>query len=242
VPRVLIADDDPISLRFLAAAVAGLGCSVVVAANADEADTALGWATFDVLLLDRFMPPGRGGAELLAGLRARGFAMPALATSAEVTPTITAELHAAGFAGVIEKPVSVARLGQALAPYLDTSPAASPNAHAASGSNLLDDQAALLAIGSDAEALFALRRLFAQELSELETQWSADAGAVEKSRLHRLRASCGFCGATALGDAAQRLEQALREHDADTPAQLEQFLDLCRRTRDALDSVLAAAR
>lgn len=247
-PRVLIADDDPVSLRFLATAVAGLGCSVVVAANADEADTALDWASFELLLLDRRMP-GRGGAELLAGLRARGIALPALATTAEVTPAIAAELRAAGFAGVIGKPVTLAELTRALAPYLDApsldvpSALADPSAPACGAANglaLLEDDAALLAVGSDAEALGALRRLFAQELSELETHWSADAQAVEQERLHRLRASCGFCGARALGEAALRLEQALRSHAGDTRALLEDFLTLCRRTRAALDSALAS--
>ena len=247
-PRVLIADDDPVSLHFLATAVAGLGCSVVVAANADEAETALGWASFELLLLDRRMP-GRGGAELLAGLRARGIAVPALATTAEVTPAIAAELRAAGFAGVIAKPVTLAELSRALAPYLDKSrldapsapaDAPTPSRGAANGLALLEDDSALLAVGSDAQALRALRRLFAQELSELETRWSADAHAVEQERLHRLRASCGFCGARALGDAALRLEQALRSHAGDTRAPLDDFLMLCRRTRAALDSALAA--
>jgi CheY-like chemotaxis protein len=243
VPRVLIADDDPVSLRFLATAVAGLGCSVIVAANADEAETALGWASFELLLLDRRMP-GRGGAELLASLRARGIAVPALATTAEVTPVIAAELSSAGFAGVIEKPVTLAELGRALAPYLDAQPASGVAPQAArsapTGLALLEDDAALLAVGSDAEALCALRRLFAQELSELETRWSADAQAVEQERLHRLRASCGFCGARALGEAALRLEHALRSHAGDTRALLDDFLTLCRRTRAALDSALAS--
>lgn len=240
-PRVLIADDDPVSLRFLATAVAGLGCSVVVAANADEAETALGWASFELLLLDRRMP-GRGGAELLAGLRARGIALPALATTAEVTPAIEASLRAAGFAGVIAKPVTLTQLSLALAPYLGAANAVvdpPPPGPAPTGLALLEDDAALLAVGSDAEALYALRRLFAQELSELETRWSADAQAIEQERLHRLRASCGFCGARALGDAALRLEQALRSHADDTRGLLDDFLTLCRRTRAALDSTLA---
>jgi len=243
VPRVLIADDDPVSLRFLATAVAQLGCSVVVAASADEAETALGWTSFELLLLDRHMP-GRGGAELLASLRGRGIAVPALATTAEVTPAVTAALRAAGFAGVIGKPVTLAQLTQALAPYLGSQAAFAEPPPAPrdppSGLALLEDDAALLAVGSDAEALCALRRLFAQELSELETRWSADAEAVEQERLHRLRASCGFCGARALGDAALRLEQGLRAHAGDTRALLDDFLTLCRRTRAALDSTLAA--
>lgn len=236
-PRVLIVDDDPVSLHFLATAISGLGCSVVTAANAAEAVTALEWAAFDLLLLDRRMPGG-GGVELLGHLRARHVTAPAIATSAEVSPSLAGELRAAGFADVIEKPVTVARLQKLLQPYLKSQ----STTVAGSGGGLLDDVAALSSVGSDAEALYALRRLFAEELSDLEREWNGGAAAVQQERLHRLRASCGFCGAIALAEAARQLEQALRNDGANAQKLLEEFLTLCRATRAALTSTLFASR
>src|SRR5262249_52163346 len=99
----------------------GFDCSVVAAANGAEALTALGWAAFDLMLIDRRLP-GAGGAELLADLRARQVTAPAIATTAELTPAIAAQLHAAGFVACIEKPVALADLKDALAPYLAESP------------------------------------------------------------------------------------------------------------------------
>jgi CheY-like chemotaxis protein/HPt (histidine-containing phosphotransfer) domain-containing protein len=235
VPRVLIVDDDPVSLHFLATAVSGLGCSVVAAANAAEAVTAMEWAAFDLLLLDRRMPGG-GGVELLAHLRTRHVRAPAIATSAELSPQIAAELRAAGFSDVIEKPVTLAQLQQSLQPYL-----APLRPAAANSDDLLDDAAALGSVGSDSEALYALRRLFVEELSELERAWIAGAAAIEQERLHRLRASCGFCGAPALAEAARQLELALRG-GANAQKPLEDFLALCRATRDALSSSLVVSR
>ena len=232
-PRVLIVDDDPVSLRFLATAVSGLGCSVVTAANAAEAITAMEWAAFDLLLLDRRMPGG-GGVELLGQLRARRVTAPALATTAEVSAPITAELRAAGFLDVIEKPIRLPRLQHLLQPYLNTQLAPS--------AGLLDDAAALMSIGSDAEALYALRRLFVEELCNLEYEWTASSSAVEQERLHRLRASCGFCGAPALAEAARQLEQALRNDNSNAQKLLDEFLELCRSTRAALTSSLLAHR
>ena len=231
--RVLIVDDDPVSLHFLATAVSGLGCSVVAAANAAEAITAMEWAAFDLLLFDRRMPGG-GGVELLGQLRARQVTAPALATSAEVSAGITAELRAAGFLDVIEKPITLPRLQQLLQPYLHTK--------LAPGAELLDDSAALTSVGSDAETLYALRRLFVEELSSVEHEWTGSASEVEHERLHRLRASCGFCGAPALAEAARELEQALRSDSTNAQKLLDEFLRLCRSTRAALTSSLSVQR
>jgi predicted trehalose synthase len=60
--------------------------------------------------------------------------------------------------------------------------------------------------------------------------------------LHRLRASCGFCGARALGHASAALHSALAG-DADagrTQAALAAFLDALSTTRTALNASLAA--
>ena len=227
VPRVLIADDDPVSLRFLSTAVGGLDCSVVAASNGTEALTAATWAAFDLLLIDRRMPD-LSGAELLAALRARGITAPAIATSAELSPALNAQLAAAGFVATMEKPVALERLRQTVLAHL---PPAADAAH-----RLLDDTAAAAAIGSDAEAMRALRLLFVTELADLEREWAADPAAIAPERLHRLRASCGFCGAPALGEAARALELALRERRADAQARAATFLDVCRATRAALSS------
>jgi len=229
VPRVLIADDDPVSLHFLASAVGDMDCSVLAAASAAEALTLSGLAAVDLLLLDRRMPD-MGGVELLAALRGRGVRAPALATSAEVDATIGAQLRAGGFLEVIAKPLSIEALHAQLLPYLGSGEDAPARA------SLLDDAGANAAVGSNLEALRALRQLFVAELTEIESAWTRGEPKLDIERLHRLRASCGFCGASALAEAARRLEQALRDEPASVAAPLGEFLRLCRMTRDALVS------
>lgn len=225
VPRVLIVDDDPVSLHFLATAISGFDCGVVAVASGAAALTAVRWAAFDLLLIDRRLPD-MSGTQLLAALRAGNVGAPALATSAELDAALVEALRSAGFADAIAKPVSITALHAQLQPHLprDAQPA------------VLDDASAASAVGSDVEALRALRRLFAAELSELESDCSRDARAPDAERLHRLRASCGFCGATALGDAALRLETALRGSAPDTEALRREFLRLCETTRASLVS------
>ena len=236
-PRVLIADDDPVSLRFLAAALAQSGCEVVAVGDGAAALAAVQTHEFDLLLLDRRMPD-LGGAELLVALRARGAASPAIATSAEVDAVITVQLRAAGFNDIIEKPTTLARLQHITQAYLhfsSTQPAATKTPTVPA---LLDNAAALAAIGGDAETLRALRGLLAQELATLENELRKSDPFAQpeylRECLHRLRASCGFCGAPALSAAAARLEQVLHVGATNAQSTLVNFVRTCRDTAAAL--------
>jgi len=64
-PRLLIVDDDPVSLHFLAEVARGSHCDVVAVPNAAAALAAAHASPLDLLLLDRRLPD-MSGAELLA--------------------------------------------------------------------------------------------------------------------------------------------------------------------------------
>jgi CheY-like chemotaxis protein len=233
--RVLIADDDPISLRFLEAALQRLGCATVVAADTTSALRAAASTPCDLLMLDCNMPGG-GALELLAELRARTIMTPAIATSADASTQIIAELRAAGFAAFVAKPVTLAALRNTLLPWLPeaTTPAKVDGTPVAAA--LLDDAAALTTIGGDADALRALRAMLVQELATLQADLaSANADPVLlRERLHRLRASCGFCGTPSLAAAAAALDHALHANSDTAPAELRAFAMCCTLTLEAL--------
>jgi HPt (histidine-containing phosphotransfer) domain-containing protein len=99
---------------------------------------------------------------------------------------------------------------------------------------ILDDRSALAAIGGDSDAMRSLRSLFAQELEVLENDLKSATPELRalSERLHRLRASSGFCGAAALAAAALRLQQTLgRDLASDAMAD---FVRICSATRRAL--------
>ena len=223
-PCVLIVDDDPVSLRFLVAAVEQSGC--VVATAADGAAALAADNAFDLLLIDRHSPD-IGGIELLHALRKNGITATAIATSAEIDADAAAQLHAAGFVDVLEKPASVQRIVEIVVRHLTM---ATPI--------LLDDVAALDAIGGDADALGALRDLLAQELEQLEHDLTHADLVTNPSRLgerlHRLRASCGFCGASALATCAGDWQAALRAGSPSANALRDAFVAACRETVIAL--------
>lgn len=249
-PRMLIADDNPVSLRFLSDALAVLGVEHASAADGSQALAAAQRDAFGLLLLDARMP-GHSGVQVLALLRAHpgpSQHATALATTADNTPATHTALRDAGFSDVLLKPLSIDRLRSALAHHLQLSsdapavddgaaqeepcPAADPGLI-----QPLDDRHALAAVGGDAAIVAALRALFAAELDALPAELAPiiarrDAGALHE-RLHRLDASAGFCGAPALQRAASVLRVAL-----DAPvwpnAAMADFLGICAQVRAAL--------
>lgn len=238
--HLLLAEDDGISQAFLVEVLTSSGHQVDCA---DDGPAALALARsqpFDRLLLDLNLPRLRGD-EVLAKLRCSvgaSAASPALALTADDDPRRHRQLLAAGFDAVIGKPVSRATLlrhvdGRVVAADGTTRPLCDGPAA------VLDETAALAAAAGDPAIVSALRGLLRQELPA-QRQRIASAIALGQletvhGELHRLRASCGFCGANGLALAARRLEQAL-DDGVPSPEELWRFSKAC----DALLGVLAA--
>ena len=208
-PRILLAEDDPVSLAFLTSALQELGCEVEAVADGAAAETAALVENFDLLILDHRMP-GLDGDRVLEITRAdpqgRNRDVPAIATTADPDPQLHQRLRNAGFQLVLQKPSNKSRLRAALQELGLTDGGGQPA--------LLDDAAGLAASGS-AEILSALRGLFATELDVLARDFDSllrDRTAMSE-RLHRLRAACGFCGAVALQTAAAELSDAVQGGD-----------------------------
>lgn len=230
---VLVAEDDAASGEFFRMALEQYGCRVTVHAHGDEALDDACHQRYDLLVLDCHLP-GAGAERILSRLRtdplAASRAAPALATSAEVDEATRERMIRLGFVDILVKPLAVDRLQSGVREALPGYQAASP---------LLDDAAALAQSGS-APSMLALRGLFREELKscldDLSGQAAPPAGLAD--RLHRLMASCGFCGAGALADASCKLKRSL-EDDRDSVAQdLEHLRDTMKKTLTALDEAL----
>ncbi|MBD8898347.1 response regulator [Rhodanobacter sp. DHG33] len=223
-PHVLVADDDPASRRFLCDGLRSLGAQVQSCADGIQALQLARDQAFGLLLLDCRMP-GAGAREVLAALRANGGASSdslAVASSAELDMPRQRELLAFGFHHVLRKPCGIAELQRVLALL----PGAVP---------VLDDEAALRASG-DTSTMQALRQLLRHELTQLHQDLGAPEydGTALDGRLHRLRSSCGFCGAPALAGEAAYLQQRLREDPRDSVPAIARFRDALAATLRAL--------
>jgi len=200
-PRVLLVEDDPTNAAFLAAAAAEIPVAVDVANTCAMARQCIALTRYDAWLFDANLPDGTG-IDLLYGLRADGLHddVPALAHTADVHPDLATSLLLAGFSAVVAKPVAAEVWRAAIR---DLFPC--PGAVAQPAWN---DEVALRALGAHTH-VEAMRGLF---LAELPAQAAAVAHALASGdrgalngQLHRLKASCGFVGATGLASAVRGL-------------------------------------
>ncbi len=233
--RVLLAEDDPVSRGFLNGAMRAAGADVAACGEGDAALRLARSQTWDLLVFDHRLP-GRNGDAVLAALRAdpgaASRAIPAVATSAARDAEM-ATLLRAGFAEVLPKPMPIEVLCATLHRY------------GCRAEPILDDEEALRACGS-AAAVARLRRLFAeQELPGVQHELERIGDAPESLRptLHRLQASCGFCGAKPLALATAALQRALAG-DADpgrVQLALGDFRNALVETRASLKAAPQAA-
>lgn len=226
--RVLLAEDDPVSREFLREATHACGAQVTDCADGHQALELARKDSWDLLILDHHLP-GLDGDVLLALLRADPLAAsratPAIATSAARDMEADA-LEQAGFVEVLSKPMPIETLRGAL------------RRHGCLHDPRLDDAGALRACGSPA-AVTRLRRLFAeQELPNVQDELDAAGDDLRAllPTLHRLRASCGFCGAHSLAEASANLSHAITKDidSAQRESALETFRVAMAETRAAL--------
>ena len=118
---VLVVDDDPSTLEFLAVALAHCGARVTTASSAGEALAALVRARADVVLSDIAMP-GQDGYWLLREIRRHAdpalSAVPVVATTAYGREHSQTRTRAAGFAAHLAKPIDPDDLCRAIAALL----------------------------------------------------------------------------------------------------------------------------
>lgn len=232
-PRVLLVEDDPTSRAFLMAAIAAIPAEVD---SADSVAAALALANaqdYDLWLFDAHLPDG-SGCDLLQRLRPRHPRTPAVAHTATQEPATLEALTQAGFLEVLVKPMPAAILRATIRRLLGlpgSDPAAGHALEADGEAPVWDDEAASLALNGNHSHVRTLRGLFLQDLAQTGNRISAamrrgDVVDAEHS-LHKLRASCGFVGASRLAAAVHALQRQ--------PLQVESQLRFEQAVSDTLD-------
>lgn len=228
-PRILVADDNAVSLRFLAEALKARELDCATAVDGTQAAALAEALPFDLLLLDARMPrlDGPGALARIRGGNGPSARAAALATTAGDAAS-HAVLIAAGFAAVLPKPLALDVLYAALAHHLG-----------GDRERLLDDAGALAVGGGDPAIVDALRGLLRVELAalpgELRTMAARADRAGLRERLHRLDASAGFCGALALARASAALRATLDVGGREADTALERLIDAATRTARVLE-------
>lgn len=111
--RVLVVEDNEINREILTDMLVDLGQEVLTAHDGPSGIKAAATQQMDVILMDISMP-GMDGITALAAMRAQGNTQIALAVTAHASPEDHARILAAGFCGIVTKPVSLTQLHRAL--------------------------------------------------------------------------------------------------------------------------------
>lgn len=234
-PRLLIVDDEAICRRAVADLAEALGLSCDCAADGLSGLALARQQRYDLLLIDWRMP-GLTGSELMEALRSD----PSAASARSTMVLVTGEAidfdreRARGFDAVLAKPLTPAQLGA----LLGQAPLPAAAGAYAAPLPLLDDAAALAALGGNRELLDSLRQMLAAELhvdlARLPVQLAEGAVAAMRERLHQLTGGARYCGASALAEAADQLRQTLKAGLPGLPV-WPHFEQTVRATLAALD-------
>ncbi|MGV8942383.1 MAG: response regulator [Lysobacter sp.] len=216
-PRILLVEDEPTSSAFLAAAARAVPAQVDVADSVAAALALAKSGRYDLWLFDATLPDGNG-SDLLARLQDQYPMVRAIAHTASNEPALLRALRLAGFDDVLVKPLPATTVQTAVRRILRLPLDGLAVADAAEARPLWDDEAAATALNGNRTHIETLRGLFAAELPQvrqriIEATREGHVNAVN-AELHRLRASCGFVGATRLGLLVQALQQAPRDAGA----------------------------
>jgi len=234
--RVLLAEDNPINQQVAVELLQGAGASVDVAANGQEALSAVQGSAYDVVLMDLQMPV-MDGLQATRAIREIDALreLPIIAMTASVMSGDRDRCLQAGMSDHISKPISIDQLMTALARWLPargpaagTAPAAANAAPA--GAELPPDldgfdlEDGIRRVGGD-RALF--RRLLLQfhehsnrAAEEIRAALAAGDRAAARVAAHTLKGVASTLSAGELYAAAHALETALRRNAESVEAEV----------------------
>ncbi len=126
---ILVADDDPTTLRLIAATLQQAGFQVVPAMDAMQAVRSAHKSAPNAIVMDVMMPAG-SGFNALKQIKASALTqlIPVIAISSSTDGDVPARMLAAGAAEFIPKPVDLVQLVETLRRVLGMPPAPPPPA------------------------------------------------------------------------------------------------------------------
>ncbi|MGP1676794.1 MAG: response regulator [Burkholderiales bacterium] len=235
VPRVLLAEDNPVNQQVAVAMLEALGCACDVVGNGVEALEAIARERYDAVLMDCQMPV-MDGFEAARRLReqeaASGAArLPVIALTAHALEGHREQCLAAGMDSYLSKPYTREQLGQELRQCItggiEPAPiqvlAAPDTESAALDRTTLDN---ILGLGKSGGAALLRRviEIYFRTAPDLIGAMHAAAAANDVTALgkaaHSLKSSSLNVGATRLGWLCREIETAARSNSPDLAAKL----------------------
>jgi CheY-like chemotaxis protein/HPt (histidine-containing phosphotransfer) domain-containing protein len=231
-----LADDDAVNRTVVSALLKQLGLAVELASNGAEAVAAAAGASFDAILLDCLMPDPDGfeTARRIRNSAPEGPRVPILALTALADGENREKCLAAGMDDFLAKPVTLDQLQRVLAKWLTAPPESGKPGAPPSGPLVLsrvEELRGLLGEQTWRETVESFLSDGRAKLAELRAAWDKKDATGVRDAAHYLKGSSANLGASAVAEAARRIEKApsAGEVSAEMVARLEErFRDLER--------------
>ena len=261
-PSVLLVEDDPTNQLIALSMLRHLGVTADVAADGRAGVRRATEGSYDLVLMDIQMPV-MDGVEAMKAIRAL---LPpercprVVAVTAHAVMGTRERLLAAGFDGFYNKPLSIARLQEAIAPPPVPPPAPTGPAFVARAPSaerdMLETEASAALIGAvrahvrdmlgedDEDFVVDLVAAFSESSHQAigdvaAAQTTRDADAVARAA-HKLKGSAANVGLDGLTERWDRVETAVRTGSADVfTAALDEVVAETARTVKLLEATLA---
>ncbi|MBA9860019.1 two-component system, NarL family, sensor histidine kinase EvgS [Ralstonia sp. 151470066-2] len=227
-PRVLVVDDQPTNLMVIEDQLHTLGCDVELAADGAQALEKAAAQTFDLILMDCYLPDIDGYA-VTARIRAReagaGIHTPILAISAAVDDEHQQRVMESGMDGMLTKPIRLDALRDMIDLWCDVAGSDdSPSTPRVTAPTLAGEDRDLWSIYLDS---------LDDDLESLAHALNAHDPDAARYVAHRIKGAALTVEQAAIAERARVLEAALAQAGtipADAPAALAEL----RRLRDQL--------
>jgi len=237
--RILVVEDVLINRKVITGMLEALGVTDIQhAENGQQAIEKFRCNAYDLILMDLQMPKVDGYQALKAIRKYEAehhcAPTPIYALTAHALQEEQANVRAAGFNGMLTKPLALDALKDLLTEIAKAKPA-----HPLCDHTVLEQLKQQLGIENFAEVL----QLFLQELYDVCPQLKEAADQKDFATLahlaHRLKGSSRNLGALQLGDACQTLEQAAREKDQQAiDKALKTLCDAVEQTRHCYQNLI----
>jgi len=228
---VLLAEDHVVNQELFAVLLRRLGCDVTVVSDGLEALERGSLGSFDIVLMDIFMPR-MDGYDAARGLRERGFSMPIIAITASALKGERDKCIEVGMNDVLVKPFKKKDLADKLGFWADKAieakapvVAAPPEAvRGAIDLSVLDFVSLVETfLGRRDKVVDLLGRFSTKTRSQIaDMEAAAAAGDAKTLRevAHSIKGAAWSLSAKSLGDAAMGIESAAADGDAPAAAAL----------------------
>lgn len=244
--RVLIVEDNPVNRTVITEQLVQLGHLPDAVENGFAALDRLAAEAFDLVLMDMQMP-GISGPDTTRRLRAAGCTLPVIGVTANASTEDRRVCRAAGMTGFLPKPVTLARLAEAIAEATSPDPAQLPVAGPVSPppSRPVNAQLEDLVGSFGVARVIALLDQFDASLPETGTDLMHLLAVPDAARtdavLHTFKGAALTLGLTASGEMAQAMRPPAVLTDASVQALLAQVRQDLSETRADLTGRLTTA-